>query len=140
MNNKINLILCGLLLLSFSIGCSMVKDSKAAEPAVQKFHEQFNAGKFAEIYAESGQMMKDSATEQQLTELFDAVRRKLGTYKSSTAVNWHVNSGPLSSHVTLVYDTEFSEGKGREQFLFSVKGSDVRLEGYHINSNDLITK
>jgi hypothetical protein len=118
----------------------MVKDSKAIEPAVEKFHTQFNAKQFAEIYNESGDDMKRAASEKDLTDLLDAVYRKLGTVQKSTISNWNVNTGPLSSTVTSVYETEFSDGKGTEQFVFSVKGETVKLLGYHINSADLIIK
>jgi hypothetical protein len=138
--NKFNLCVYTLLLLFLTISCSMMKDSKAAEPAVEKFHNQFNAKEFSAIYNQAGDQMKVSATEKQLTDLLDAVYRKLGPYKSSKAVSWHVNAGPLTSMVTLVYDTEFSEGKGTEQFVISVSGDTTKLEGYHINSADLITK
>ena len=138
--NKANLYICGALLIFLTISCSMMKDSKAAEPVVEKFHTQFNAKQFNEIYSDSGDQMKDAATEKQLVDLLDAVYRKLGTYKSSKTVSWHVNSGPLTSMVTIVCDTEFSDGKGTEQFVVSVSGDTAKLEGYNISSNDLITK
>ena len=118
----------------------MMKDSKAAEPAVEKFHTQFNAKEFSAIYNDAGNQMKGTATEKELTDFLEAVHRKLGPYKSSKAVRWHVNTGPLTSIVTLDYDTEFSDGKGIEQFVISVSGKTAKLEGYHINSADLITK
>lgn len=118
----------------------MMKDSKIAEPAVENFHNQFNAKAFADIYGQAGDEMKAAATEKQLTDLLDAVYRKLGTYKSSKEQSFHVNTGPLSSVVTLVYETEFSDGKATEQFVFSVRGETAKLEGYNINSPDLITK
>ena len=138
--NKFNLGICCFVQLLLCLSCSMMKDSKAAEPAVEKFHAQFNDKAFTTIYNESGDQMKGAATEKQLTDLLDAVYRKLGTYKSSKVVNWHVNSGPMTSIVTLVYETEFSGGKGTEQFVISVKGDTSKLEGYNINSADLITK
>src|SRR5687768_5438505 len=138
--NKINLCICTVLLLFLTISCSMMKDSKAAEPAVEKFHTQFNAKEFSAIYNDAGNQMKGTTTEKELTDFLEAVDRKLGPYKSSKAVRWHVNTGPLSSIVTLDYDTEFSDGKGIEQFVISVSGKTAKLEGYHINSADLITK
>ena len=138
--NKLNFGLCCAVLFFLSLSCSMMKDSKSAEPAVEKFHTQFNAKEFAEIYRDSGDLMKGATTEKELTDLFDAVYRKLGTYKSSKSLSWHVNTGPMTSIVTLVYDTEFSDGKGKEQFVISVSGDTVKLEGYNINSSDLITK
>ena len=137
---KLNLPICIGLLLFVALGCSMMKDSKTAEPAVEKFHTQFNAKQFSEIYNGSGDSMKGATTEKQLTDLLDGVYRKLGTYKNSTATSWHVNTTPSSTMVTLSYDTEFSDGKASETFVVSVSGDTAKLEGYNINSNDLITK
>lgn len=139
--NKINLALCGAVLLALTISCSMMKASKAVGPAVEKFHAQFNEKQFTTIYSESDDQLKKLATEQQLIELLEAVHRKMGTVQKSTAGTWKVNSGPIGSMVTATYTTEFSGGgKGDEQFVFSVNGDDVKLAGYHINSMDLITK
>jgi hypothetical protein len=136
----LNLALLCLVVTLLTGSCSMVKDSKTAEPAVEKFHQQFNAGDFAQIYADCGDQMKGVATEKQLTDLLDAVHRKLGTYQNSNEVSWHVDMGPLTNMVTLVYDTQFSEGKGTEHFVISVKGEVAKVEGYNINSTDLIVK
>ncbi|MFN0139760.1 MAG: NTF2-like N-terminal transpeptidase domain-containing protein [Pyrinomonadaceae bacterium] len=138
--NKTNLVICCLILGAIGSSCSMMKDSKAAEPAVEKFHRQFNAKDFKNIYAESGDLMKKSTDEKKFVEFLDAIYRKLGTHQKSKAAGWHVNTGPLSSHVTLTYESEFSDGKAAEEFLISVSGDEVRLEGYHINSPDLIIK
>ena len=136
----LTLTLSCVFLLLLGASCSMVKDSKTAEPAVEKFHQQFKAGDFAQIYADAGDQMKAAATEKQLTDLLDAVHRKLGTYQSSNAVSWNVQAGPLTSMVSLVYETQFSDGKATEQFVISVRGDTAKLEGYNINSPDLITK
>ncbi|MFT3743291.1 MAG: hypothetical protein QM785_03250 [Pyrinomonadaceae bacterium] len=137
---KIALSIGVVYILLFQTSCSMVKDSRAAEPAVAKFHEQFNQRDFAGIYRDSGEGMKGAASEKELTDFLDAVYRKLGTHQKSSTVSWYVNVGPLSSMVTLVYDTEFSDGKGSEQFVISVRGDTAKLEGYNINSPDLILK
>ena len=42
--------------------------------------------------------------------------------------------------VTLNYDTDFSEGKGTEQFVFHVTGDKALLYSYNVNSPLLITR
>ena len=101
--HKINRLLFFACLFLITSSCSMVKDSKTAEPAVEKFHAQFNVKEFAAIYQDAGQEMKRVATEKELTDLLDGVYRKLGTYQKSEAVSWHVDVGPLTSMVTLAY-------------------------------------
>jgi hypothetical protein len=123
------------------LGCStMMKGKNAAEPAVAKFHQQFNDKQFAAMYAESSQKMKDAATEQELTELLDAVHRKLGAVKDSKSTGWHVNTTTDGTFVTVTYDTTFTDGAGSEQFIFEMDGDKATLVNYHINSKELITK
>jgi hypothetical protein len=38
------------------------------------------------------------------------------------------------------YETDFSEGKGQENFVFEMKNGQALLVGYHVNSPLLITK
>lgn len=129
-----------LLIVAAVLGCSMFKDSKAAGPAVEKFHQQFNDEQFKQIYAESGERMKAAATEAELTELLSAIHEKLGDIRESKQTSWHVNSNPTASEVTLVYDTAFAKGKGTETFIITVIGDKALIEGYNINSKELILK
>lgn len=138
--NKINLALSLGILAFLVLGCSMVKDTKAVDPAIEKFHTQYNAKQLKEIYEQSGDRMKDVATEKDLIELLEAMHRKLGNFKTGKSVSWHVNSGPLSRQVTIGYESEFSDGNGTETFIFSVAGEVVKLEGYHINSKEFLLK
>jgi hypothetical protein len=118
----------------------MMKGKGAAEAAVATFHQQFNDKQFTQIYAESNDKFKGATTEQELVELLDAVHRKLGTVKDAKSTGWRVNSTTDGTFVYATYDTEFTEAKGDEQFIFQMDGDKAILAGYHINSNALITK
>ena len=141
MKNKLNLTIACIVLAFVALGCtSMMKGKGAAEPAVAKFHQQFNDKQFTQIYAESSSKLKEITTEQELIELFDAIHRKLGTVKDAKATGWNVNSTPGGTFVNMTYDTEFTDGKGAEQFVFEMDGDKAILVSYHINSKELITK
>jgi hypothetical protein len=51
-----------------------------------------------------------------------------------------VNATPAGTMVTLVYDVDFSEGKGTEQFVFRINDEKALLFNYNVNSPLLITK
>jgi hypothetical protein len=113
----------------------------AAEPAVIKFHQQFNEKQFAQIYAESSDKMKEAASEKELVDLLEAVHRKLGTVKDAKSTSWYVNTTPLGTMVTLTYEIEFSQdAKGTEQFIYEVSGETATLVNYNINSPQLVTR
>ena len=127
-------------LLAFVNSCSLTKGKEIGEHAVVQFHNQFNAGQYHEIYAQSDEGFRKAASEADTLALFDAVRRKLGTVKNSKQTGWHVNATPTGTLVSLAYDVEFSEGKGAEQFVFHLSGDKALLFNYNVNSPLLITK
>ena len=120
--------------------CSFTKGKERGEQAVVHFHNQFNAGQYHEIYAQSDEGFRKAASEADTLALFEAVRRKLGTVKNSTQTRWQMNSTPGGTMVSFVYDVEFSEGKGREEFVFHMSGDKALLYNYHVNSPLFITK
>ena len=98
----------------------LTKGKGLSETAVAQFHNQFNAGQYHEIYAQTDEGFKKEASEEDLGTLLEAVRRKLGTVDGSTQAGWHVNATPMGTMVTLSYNVDFSEGKGTEHAAKSV--------------------
>jgi len=136
-----------LLLLALTVAllvvvnsCSLTKGKEVGEHAVGQFHNQFNAGQYHEIYAQSDEGFRKATSEADTLALFEAVRRKLGPVKNSNQTRWHVSATTAGTMVTLAYDVEFSEGKGTEQFVFHINGDKASLFNYNVNSPLLITK
>lgn len=138
LRNKLFIVL--MLVVALQLSCGVKKGKENAERAVERFHNQLNAGQFQEIYAESDEAFKKAATEEQVNQLFDAVRRKLGTVKFAKLTGWHVNATTGGTAVTLGYDVDFSEGKGTEQFVYHISGDKTTLLNYNVNSPLLLTK
>jgi hypothetical protein len=127
-------------LLALSSACSLTKGKAIAEAAVVKFPDQFNAGKYQEIYAQADEGFKKSASEDDFVPLLEAVQRKLGTVKETHSSSWGVNTTTAGTMATLSYDVDFSEGKGSEQFIFHISGDKALLYHYNVNSPLLIAK
>jgi len=108
------------------------KSKEIGERAVARFHDQFNAGQYHDIYAqaEEGPFHRGSGEADTLAWL-DTVHRKLGTVKTANETEWHVRHG---TEVNLIYDTQFTEGNAREYFVFYVSGDNARLSNYNIES------
>jgi hypothetical protein len=138
--SRIPLLLLLALLLAASTSCSLTKGKGIAEAAVVQFHNQFNAGQFHEIYAQTDEGFKKGTNEADLVELFEAVHRKLGTVNQANPAGWGVNTTPSGTMATLSYEVEFSEGKGQEEFVFHIEGNKALLYHYNINSPLLITR
>jgi len=119
-------------------GCSSKEDIAKAEAAVDQFHKELNASEFDKIYDESSDGMKANASQEKLTKLLSAVHRKLGAFQSGKSTGWKVTAGTSGTIVTLGYTTTYERGEANETFIFKVVADKALLQGYNVNSNDLI--
>ena len=120
--------------------CSMSDDTALAENEVPRFHEALDSSQFEFLYNNGSENLKKAATMKEFVSLLEAVYRKLGNVSSSNKKTWNVNYHTSGTFVTLTYDTVFTQGKGTEQFVYKLSGKEAQLVGYHINSNDLISR
>ena len=120
-------------------GCSAGKELDEAERQVQRFHEQFNAARFATIYDGSAPALKQTGTAPDFVRLMEGLRKKLGPVQSSERQGFKVNFGTAGTEVTLSFRTRFAAGSGVENFVYFGSGASKRLAGYHVNSDVLAT-
>jgi hypothetical protein len=85
-------------------------------------------------------LIRNSTTEADFIVFLEALRRKIGTFNKAQQATWNVNVRPMGTMVTLIYNVDFTEGKGTEQFIFRVSGEKAMLYSYNVNSPLLITK
>jgi hypothetical protein len=111
-----------------------------AESEVPKFHEYLDAGRFEELYNQSSDNLKNTASKEDFVKLATAIHNKLGNVVESKSNSYNINYNTSGTFVTLVYETSFASGKGTEKFAYRIKDHKAILNGYWINSNDLITK
>lgn len=139
--NKLNLLIIGSIVLLVTLSCTTImKGKEEAQAGVSKFHSQFNERKFSQIFDDSDEEFRSTVTKEQLTELLEAVHRKLGSVKNSNQVNWKVQTTPSGTFARVTYQVDFSEGKGTEEFVFRVSDGKAQLVSYNVNSPLLITK
>ena len=117
--------------------CSGGENLASADKAVERFHQQLNAGQLDAIYTQSSPALKSATSQGDMIKLLTAVRSKLGPYKSGTRNSWRVNYGTNASTVVL-FDSTYEKGKAQETFTFE-NGPNAPLIGYNINSPTLIT-
>jgi Protein of unknown function (DUF4019)/NTF2-like N-terminal transpeptidase domain len=111
-----------------------------AETAVTQFHAQLNAGNFDQIYTDSDAAMKNASSQEKFVALLDAIHRKLGAAKSANRQSFFMNYGTSGKFLRLTYASQYDADNATEEFVFRVDGNNVRLAGYHINSEALVTK
>lgn len=138
--NYILPIICAATVLLSSCG-SATRNVKLAQQSVQQFHSELDSEQYAVVYAASDDKLHQATSEPDFVKLLGSIHQKLGNVRESnlrnSGVAWFAGQGAT---VTLVYDTEFAEGAGTEQFVWHIRDNGPALYGYHINSNDLVTK
>ncbi|HEX8746384.1 MAG TPA: DUF4019 domain-containing protein [Pyrinomonadaceae bacterium] len=142
MRFRTRLILASALtLMLFATGaCSLIKGRELSESAIARFHNQFNSAQYADIYNQTDEGFRKGSPESEMTALLGAVRRKLGTVKNTSQVKWNLNATPNGTMVVLTYETEFTEGKATEQFIYRVSGDRAMLYRYDVMSPLLVIK
>lgn len=123
-----------ILLSVFMSGCYMTQGLEAADKAVSKFHKQYNAQKYAEIFDESGVEFKGIYDKQKVIASFEKIRNGMGRVVSSSRSGWAVNRSGDGAIATVNFVTEFENGEGKERFVFSVREDGVELVDYMFDS------
>lgn len=122
-------------------GCGgLTKGKAAADAAIVRFHEQYNAGRLDAIWEGAHPKFRSASKKEKYEQLLHAVQNKLGKVTSTANVNWNVGAFNATTTVKMAQKTVFEKGEGTESFTFEMDGEKALLVGYNIQSMDLITK
>jgi hypothetical protein len=129
------LVITAVTLLS---ACGLTRGKEFATQSVDTFHQQFNDAKFREIYSAATPAFKSASKEEDFMKFMQAVRRKLGAFKTGTQNGWNVNAFNGVTRVLITYKSDFEQGAGVETFTYLISGESAVLQGYNISSPTLI--
>jgi hypothetical protein len=118
--------------------CNPVANLNAADSQIAKIHAAYSRGNAGAIYAMTGPQFRASFSRAQMDELVDVLNVRLGAIKSSERTSFNVNTTPAGTFTTITMSTQFAKGDGQEDFVFSGKGDDMKLEGWHVQSPRLM--
>lgn len=126
------------LVAPLCLSCSVDEYKSLAESEVPKFHGSLDEAKFENLYNQSSDDLKKVASKEDFIKLVKAVHEKLGNVVQTKSTSYNVNYHTSGTFVTLTYDTNFTKGKGSEKFVYQIRDKTPILNGYWINSTDLI--
>ena len=133
--NRTNLTIIGVVFLFLTLSCStFMKGKNLSEPAAKNFHDQLNAGKYTEIYAQADDAFKRVVPEKKWIEMCEKIQRKLGSFKSSKSTGIKTNTNNSGTFATITYDSEFTVGPATEEFMFRITDDKALLFNYELNS------
>lgn len=122
----------------FLAACNPAANLKQGDAQIERFHQVYSSGNIDALYALTGPKFHELATPRQFHDLFDVVNSRLGPVKSSQRQGFGVNTTTEGTFTNITMDTQFEQGEGIETFTFMGSGDDMKLEGWHVNSNRLL--
>ena len=118
--------------------CNPVANLDAGDSQIAKIHAAYSRGDAGAIYAMTGPQFRATATRAQMDETIDVFTVRLGAVRSSERTGFNVNTNTAGTFTTITMSTQFAKGHGQENFVFSGKGDEMKLEGWHVNSPNLM--
>ena len=130
----------GLLAALLLAGCGVKEAVADGDTKVTSFHADFDAERYDAIWGTASKDLTGSTgAREQLTGLLRAARNRLGKVTKSQRVGFNAAKNTNGTFVVLTMNTTFERGTGQEEFVFRKVDDTLRLAGYHIKSNDLVT-
>jgi hypothetical protein len=124
-----------LVLISIN-SCKSESKKEIAIRAVAEFRSQVDQAQYTDIFARADKDFREGSTETNFIDSMRKIHQKLGkvqrSHLSNSQVAWYLGEGTT---VTLKYDTQFTEGKAHEQFVWRIINGRALLAGYYINSD-----
>jgi len=109
-----------------------------AQASINRFHELLAAKKFDQIYSEASNDLKKSTTSADFSKFLAAIDRKLGVFSTAVNKNWSINYGTGGTLVTLSDQSQYEKGSALETFSFVISNGKAMLNGYNIQSQELL--
>ncbi len=120
-------------------GCGVSQDKGKAETAMEIFHRQLDAGDFDAIWNGADEELRAATSQAKFDKFVQAVHGKLGRVVKTSRNGWRAQTFNFKTSFVLRQKTEFEHGSGMETFTYAIHGEEVKLLGYHIESDDLFT-
>jgi hypothetical protein len=105
-----------------------------AEVAVEKFRVLYNEGSFELIAMQSSEEFKNDKTS---IPYLQKAHEIMGRALDSAQATGSVNNFADEAQITLVYVTDFEQGKTAETFVYRVKNREAKLVFYEVKGPDL---
>jgi hypothetical protein len=114
------------------VACSVGSDKATAETAVARFHDDFNSGRYHEMYVAAADDFRKATTESAFVSLLANVKDRAGRYESARQSSWAVNSGTSGTVVSLTYQVAFTQSSAIETFGWRMENGAAILLAYRV--------
>ena len=123
-----------MLALAALCACSPKADVEAGNRLADRFHTDFNGGRYAEIYQGADPEFRKDTRLDDFAKYESLVKSKLGDFQSLQVTNFNVLYLLTHAQVRLDYDSVFKLGKAKEVFELRQAKGKTSMVGYRIDS------
>ncbi len=126
--------LAGALMLA---ACNPAAQIETAEERITAFHADYNEGDIDALYAAGSEAFRESTSREQMEGLAALFATRLGKVVSTerTGFNTSYDNGVNTTIIDM--QTRFEKGEGKEVFIFTGSGDEMRLHNWNVTSEAL---
>ena len=117
-------------------GCSQ-SNLSLAQSAIGTFHQQINAGEFANIYNSASPDLKSMSSQVELVNYVASVHAKMGNFQSGAVSSSKDSASNGAQDVSILYAAKYDKGPVQETFDYRISGHTALLENYRVDSGAL---
>jgi len=140
--HRINLLSLPLIGFFALAACNPLADftanAKEAEALIERFQAHHSRADLDAMYAMTSEAFREETQRGQFDEFADIVAKRLGPVEASEQVGFNVNAGTAGTSTIVTMQTTFEQGEGTETYTFTGSGTDMRLQGWQVNSDRLM--
>lgn len=117
---------------------AMLHGRSLANAASHRFHEEYNAAAYDQMFADLSPGMSSPQKHADLLAFLKTLNDKLGAAGDEAMTGINISTTKANGTVmTVVYNTAFANGRAVETFAWIKNGDSLKLDGYHVNSDAL---
>ena len=113
----------------------MSAGARLSDDRVRRVDSQLDSAAYEDILPESDEAFQNSASR---LEFLSGIHSKLGTARVCSRQNMNVNAGTHGTFINVTYRSTFDRGDAVETFVWRKVGGNLRLAGYHVQSNTFL--
>ena len=123
---------------TWQCGSAMSAGGRLSDDSVRRLHSQLDSGAYEDILRESDEAFQNSASREELMNFLTGIHSKLGTARVCSRQKKNVNAGTHGTFINVTYRSTFDQGDAVETFVWRKVGGNLRLAGYHVQSNTFL--
>jgi hypothetical protein len=129
-----------IIFVSWQFGSAFMHGRGLADAAVRRIHHLLNLGQYEQIVQEADESFGEQEKHDELVNFLEVLHTRLGDAQAEKFANMTVNVSTDGTFLKTEYDTSFTAGLVVETFTWIKTGGSLKLFGYNVQSDLLLSR